>query len=42
LLGGAEFAEIVKVAEDPLDPGEIAEGLKAQLSPAGAAQEREI
>jgi len=36
--GGVETAETVKVEDAALDPGEIVEGLKAQLSPAGAEQ----
>jgi hypothetical protein len=31
---------MVKVDDDPLDPEEIVVGLKAQVRPAGAAQER--
>jgi len=33
---------MVKVEDDALDPGEIVVGLKAQLTPAGAAQESMI
>jgi hypothetical protein len=33
---------MVNVEADALDPGEIVEGLKAQVRPAGAEQEREI
>ena len=40
--GGAAAAEMVNVDPEALDPGEIVEGLKAQVSPAGAVQEREI
>jgi len=35
-------AEMVNVEVDALDPGEIVEGLKAQVRPAGAEQDREI
>jgi len=40
--GGVETTEIVKVEDDALDPGEMVEGLKAQLRPDGAAQESVI
>src|ERR1700687_1590108 len=33
---------MVKVDDDPLEPGEIVVGLKAQVRPAGAAQVRAI
>jgi len=36
------MAEMVKVEDDSLDPGEIVVGLKAQVRPAGAAQESVI
>jgi hypothetical protein len=42
VTGGVETAEIVKVEDDALDPGEMVEGLKAQLRPEGAAQESVI
>jgi hypothetical protein len=35
-------AEMVKVEDDALDPGEMVVGLKAQLRPAGAEHESEI
>jgi len=36
--GGVEMAEIVKVEEAALDPGEIVEGLRAHVNPVGAEQ----
>jgi hypothetical protein len=36
--GGVETAEMVKVEVEVLDPGEIVEGLKEQVNPAGAEQ----
>ena len=42
MTGGVETAEIVNVADEALDPGEMVDGLKAQLNPAGAVQESEI
>ena len=36
------MAEMVKVEDDVLDPGEIRVGLRAQVRPLGAAQESEI
>lgn len=42
LTGGVETAEMVRVDAAVLDPGEMADGLKVQLKPAGAEQEREI
>jgi hypothetical protein len=42
VAGGVEVAEMVKVEDDALDPGEIVVGLKAQVRPAGAAQESAI
>src|SRR5580704_1599889 len=36
------MAEMIRVEDDSLDPGEIVAGLKAQLRPAGAAQESVI
>ena len=36
--GGVETAEMVKVEDAALDPGEMVEGLKAQFNPAGAEQ----
>lgn len=41
-IGGVEVAETVKVEDDALDPGEIVEGLKAQVRPAAAEQLSEI
>ena len=40
--GGIAAAEMVSVEDDALDPGEMVAGLKAQLRPAGAAQESVI
>src|SRR5437868_11392303 len=40
--GGVEAAEMVKVEDDALDPGEIVVGLKTQDRPAGAVQESAI
>jgi hypothetical protein len=37
-VGGVEAAEIVKVEDAALDPGEIVEGLRAHVNPAGAEQ----
>src|ERR1700758_106611 len=37
-IGGVEVAETVNVEDDALDPGEIVEGLKAQVRPAAAEQ----
>src|SRR5580698_5007706 len=36
------MAEMVRVDDDSLDPGEMVAGLNAQLRPAGAAQESVI
>ena len=36
--GGIAAAEIVKVEDPVLDPGEMTEGFKAQVNPAGATQ----
>jgi hypothetical protein len=41
LTGGVEVAETVKM-DDPPAPGEIVEGLKAQVRPAAAEQLSEI
>lgn len=42
ITGGVEAAVTVKVDDDVFEPGEIVVGLKAQLRPAGAEQERVI
>ena len=36
------LAEIVRVDEAALDPGEIVDGLRAQVNPEGAEQVKEI
>ena len=42
LVGGVEAAEMVRVEGAALDPGEMIEGFKAQVSPEGAEQVRVI
>ena len=42
MAGGVVAAEMVKVEDDMLDPGEMVVGLKPHVSPAGAEQESEI
>jgi hypothetical protein len=41
-VGGVEATENVNVEDDALDPGEIVEGLREQVEPAGAEQVSEI
>jgi len=38
LLGGVEAADIVNVEDAALEPGEMVEGLREQVNPAGAEQ----
>jgi hypothetical protein len=40
--GAVAAAETVNVEDDALEPGEIVEGLREQVKPAGAVHERDI
>ena len=42
MAGGVVAAEMVKVEDDALDPGEMVVGLRPHVRPAGAVQESEI
>jgi hypothetical protein len=42
VAGGVVAAEMVKVEDEALDPGEMVVGLKPQVRPASAEQESEI